>query len=258
MLVEQSRPTNPPVVPESEFDRTKRLEKLASERQNAFQSEKAQKYWDLDRERLVSYWQDFVASTVPDCPFSEEELSGFRNEEIPLFVPKRQGKDWVAKLGQSFQEPNPEKAINGYSFKDTGPSGIWVAMKATVDPPYPAIDKPGIEAVMEKNNFKTEEGKRKENLEVLKLIPVGIEGYLWFAKLVKELTEITIDSVDEPNKQFSRLLASAVGGREAAAVRLNNNELEILWGLADSCSSGYVGWRLARVSRNLTKGFKAN
>lgn len=266
MLAEGPRPTNLPGVREPEYLRIQRLENLARERQNAFQSKKAQEYWNLDPEELTSRWQKIVEDTiknisggdtdvpivVPPCSFSKEELSGFRNEDISLFVPKRQGKDWVANLGQLSTELNPEKAINGYSLKDTGPSGIWVAMKATIDPPYPGKDKPGILGVIEANNFKMVEGKRKENLEVLKLIGVGIEVYVWFAKLVKEITGFTIDSVDE---QCSRLLDCKVGGPQEATVRLLDGKgMEIRVGLPDNCAHPKVGWRLARVSRDLTKG----
>lgn len=253
-----------PGVQEPEYLREQRLKKEADERENAFSDPRAQEYWSLGPEELTLRLQkiaedaiekasggdiDVSPITVSPCSFSKEELSGFRNEDIPLFIPGRQGKDWVAKLGQ-LTDLDPKKAINGYNFEDTGPSGIWVAMKATINPPYLGKDKSKILEMIEANNFKMVKGERKENLEVLKLIGVGLEGYAWFAKLVKEITGFTIDSVDE---QFSRLLDCKVGGPQEATVRLLDQKgMEIRVGLPDSAHPNF-GWRLARVSRNLAK-----
>lgn len=261
----EGNPTGSPGVREPEYLREQRLKREADERKNAFSDPRAQEYWSLGPEELALRWQKIVEDaigktsggninvspiTVSPCSFSKEELSGFRNEDIALFLPGRQDKNWVTKLGQ-LTELDPKKAINGYSFEDNGPSGIWVAMKATIDPPYPGKDKPGILDVIERNNFKVVEGKRKENLEVLKLIGVGLEGYAWFAKLVKEITGFTIDSVGE---QFSRLLDCKVGGPQEATVRLLGQKgMEIRVGLPDNCAHPSFGWRLARVSRNLAK-----
>lgn len=235
------RPLSRPGMPESEFDRNKRIEKEANERRSAFSHPEAKKYWDYGPKQLAEYWQNFFASRikvepgmnidvpiVSRCPFSEELLLELKNRALPLFIPSIRIKDKeenipVADLDQLFPKAQIKEAVGVRKVIDLGSSG-WTIATPLIDPPHRNVSR-----------LEMQELRTRVNIGRL-----GFSGYLILADLAEELTEHRIDSAENG---MSRLFPVTIGGSPSPAVRFDNGKLIICPGLADTYKQDISGWR---------------
>lgn len=246
MVVTERQPLVKIEAPESEFLQNRRLEQLARERQNAFQSEKAQEYWKRTPERLISYWQGFFANRmknkpgisidipiVPPCPFPEELLLEFKDKGIlPLFIPdirikhvkNKEENIPIADLDRIFEKAQVKEAVNKNPVVDLSSLG-WTVVKPMIDPPYRNTSRLEMEKVRTQSNIGH----------------LGFFGYLILADLMEDLTTYRIDSAENNS---SRLFPVSIGGFQSPMFGFDNGKLRITsLGVADTHKQDNSGWR---------------